>query len=257
MTPAHIPTLTGSGFSEGAGGPWLHDWGAYETVYDYARGLTSTGGKTWRTFVDEVTGPGFLLFVRGWSSHSGASLPDVRVTVDGTPYVFEGDLDSLPRTGNKLLHPLPYQNTLKIEVYNGFSTSADLGCDYLYLRATGTPDPDIVTILGAGDRLSVYHMETSNTLTDVANVAGAGYLLGIMFSAYSTSTSTEYSRGTVIVDGVTKMDDQQLVRIGAESHKTHYFPGPVRFASALRVQHRMDANNIGGAVTRVWYTLDP
>lgn len=232
--------------------PSILDWSAYDTVYDWSGTTVSVPLTSWYTFVD-VSGSGYLTFVQAIAALSTAAEPNVRVTIDGSPYVFNGFNTASTFIGNIIMHPIYFKSRLKIELYNKAGSSASLGCDYSYLLKQQTPTSN-QSILLAGSRNEGYGQTTSLTLTDIVNISGSGYLLGALFSGWYSSAGG-IVKGNVVVDSVTKMTSRNLFDVTAGTNKTHYFHGPIRFESSLQVQHLISTSG-GFAQSRVFYTLD-
>ncbi|MNO28120.1 hypothetical protein D3C76_180070 [compost metagenome] len=240
--------------SEGGGGSSLHDWSAYTTHQNWAGTSTAIPAASFATMLD-VTGDGQLVFVRADTSSAGSARnPDIRMTVDGTAYTFEGVDAGANRQGNMLLEPIYFKSSLKIEVFNRSASAGSFWLDYTYLLKTGTPG-ESQTLLTSSARKMAYSEVFAATDSDVVNITGSGYLLGIDFSAYYNSGVANLL-GTVILDGTTIMNGRILFSPYASSGKISTFKGPLRFDSNLIVRHRMSTNNVSTAVTRVWYTLD-
>jgi hypothetical protein len=247
------------GLDVGLGGisaPWMNDWSAYSTVYDWSQTTASVPTVSWYTFVN-ISGAGFLKFVRAYCwDLAAAEYPDVRITIDGIAYVFTGVSGSAGvEIGNLLSQPISFSTSLKIEVFNRHTATASMACDYTYLLKTGTPNPTKQTILMASNRRIGFNQTSSTLATDIVNITGSGYLLDVEFGGYNTAINSNSVHGTLIVDGVTKMNDVYLIRAAGGDQKLTYYKGPIRFTSSLQVRHRVDGASVVG-LSRAFYTLD-
>lgn len=238
----------------GGDAPWLHDWSAYSSQANWSDNAVSVAAGGWQTFVN-ISGSGWLTWVRGWSSTTAADNPDIRVTVDGVPIVFTGQTPATGHTlGNDVWHPIHFKASLKVEVRNRHTSAANLGCNWTYLLQTATPKVGTQRLISMGSRLMADGWANGTSFTDVINVTGSGWLLGVTFSArYSGSSLLMY--GYVETDGSTRMQSRGLVNPGLNPFKMHTFSGPLRFNNNLRIQHRTDTAGVE-AMTRVWYALD-
>ncbi|MCI1763652.1 hypothetical protein [Heyndrickxia oleronia] len=237
--------------SSGSSVPWIGDWSAYETVHDWTGTLKSTNGKRWVTFL-ELYGEGYLTFCRGFSATTAASNPDIRVTIDGQEAVFEGILGNTYH-GNILLQPLYFKNSVKIEIFNRHTTSLNFGCDYTVLKRIAEPVESVQTYLNTGSRKMTYAALNSTVLTDVLNISGSGYLVGLLVEGqYSVSGDI---RGKVTVDGQDIIPERILEYPSSTTYRQGFFNGPIRFNNSLQIQCR--TSNAGTYYKcRAWYTLD-
>lgn len=232
--------------------PSIADWSAYNTIYDWSGTAASIPASSYGTFLD-IAGEGFLLFARGDTTTTAARNPNVRITVDGVPYVFDGIDAGAGSQGNALGSPIYYKNSLKIEVFNRTGASANLRCDYTYLSKVSYPSKD-QTLLNATSRKMAYATNATTSDTDVVNITGSGYLLAIEFTGFHTSSGGNVS-ATVTVDSVIKMSDRSVHHLAIESPKQHAFTGPIRFETNLRVQHKLNGTG-STAIAKVFYVLD-
>ena len=240
-----------------AGGPWLHDWDAYETHYDWSGAEVSVGAESWHTFLD-VAGEGWMGFARGNAGMVNSSNPDLRVTIDGVATIFNGMVGS-HRQGNEVIFPLVFKESLKIEVYNRLTFTASFALQYTYFLKKRESDASLITILDpTRTRSMAYDVTASSAPEDILNISGSGYLTHVVFTGRSTSTNSRIIRGTVIVDGNTAVDNLDMLQVNTlDSVKRVFLIGPIRFENSLQVQHSLNTYGLAFAISRAWYLLDP
>jgi hypothetical protein len=242
--------------------PWFNDWSAYSTEYNWSGAGTSIAAESWGTLLTKL-GEGALCFLRSSTvahvTNSFAANPDIRITVDGVPYVFSGSHSStfsyVPAyaAGNILFQPIYFKQSLKVEVYNNFSSAQGFFLDYTCLLRNGTPDPSSHTILGSPQRLMA-DLHRSGTLL---SITGVGYLLGILIGGQA-----EYDydpndvKCTITVNGQTIMNARQVFRIHPAnlSSLLFVFTGPIRFTSGCTITIQDGSRT--RSYSRAWYVLD-
>ncbi len=234
------------------GMPNTGDWSAYETLHNWSGTTTSIPASSWGTFVD-ITGEGVALFL------SSDRQANIRVTIDGgTPIIFTGaTLNTLSATTNTINQPIFFNSSIKVEVYNMITSTIPYFLDYTILKKIGEPDPLEQTILTQSQRLLANSSINSTTSQDVVNISGSGYLLGVLFTGYSSAAMDSNSIGSITIDGTPKMTNRSLINFyNNGGTKLHVFNGPIRFETSLTVSHKMSVNSAGASWTRVWYTID-
>jgi hypothetical protein len=249
--------LDAMSFGGNGGGLWMHDWSGYASHYDWSGSTTSVPTNSWGTLLNVADGPGFLTFARSFAAGGATSAenPNIRVTVDGVAYTFSG-ASGAPSAliGNMLLAPIPYKTTLKVEAFNRDTGSArSLGLDYTYLSKAGIASSARTTLLSAGTRSMGFGTTASATMTTVANITGAGWLIGLATDTYGTANSN--TTMTIVVDGVTKMAARTVGNPQASTYKQQPFVGPIRFNTSLQIQHA-SASSVNTVMTREWHLLD-
>lgn len=240
---------------DGGGGPNLLDWSAYQTVYDFTGTAQSVPATTWKTFVD-ITGKGFLKWCRVSASSNTGVNPDIRLTIDGQEYMFERSSAGAQLQGNEINFEIPFKNSLKIEAFNfDGSSAATLICDYLYLVQVSTPSERKNTLLLQSSRKMAYASGTATALTDVLNITGSGYLLGISFQGYYNTAQASIF-GDLAIDGLQKITDRMVFLPSTSAQrKQSDFVGPIRFNTSLRIRSRIEAAG-STYVVFAWYCLD-
>jgi hypothetical protein len=236
----------------GNGGLWMNDWNSYNTVYDISGSVLSVNSVSYRTFLD-ITGEGFLTYLRADSAFSSSRNPNYRITVDGVAYVFEGVDSGAASQGNELLQNIYFKTSLKIEIYNRTASATNMYCDYCYLLKNGNPSSNKQQILLSSNRKMSYAENATITNADVANITGSGYIIGIQFGEYYSSAGS-FTRSTITVDGVVKMNDR-IVCATDDRQQNSLFKFPIKFNSNFRIQQR--TSSVGSvSYCRVWYVLD-
>lgn len=235
------------------GGQWVHDWSAYQTVYDLTGAQVSVPANTWKTFVN-ITGKGFFKWCRVSASDVSTPNPNIKITIDGQVYQFDGALSGAGFQGNEINFEIPFKTSLKIEAFNSTgSIAVNLICDYLYLLQQSNPNASKVTLLQQSQRKMAYVDGASLTLADILNIVGSGYLLEVKYFAYAAAAS--FIRGDISIDGAQKMTDRLMFRIGGSDYKQNEIVGPIRFNSSLRIKARTDSAS-SPYICFVWYSLD-
>lgn len=237
-----------------SGLPSVLDWSAYTTNYNWSATPMGVNPNSYGTFLN-ITGEGFLIFARGDTNAVQAKNPNMRITVDGVAYVFEGVNAGGAYQGNILVNPIYYKTSLKIELFNRDVSARALFCDYTYLAKTSTPSK-FQTLLSSPSRKMAYGINSLSSNVDVVNITGSGYLLAIEFTGRYGSGSSGHNVGTLTVDSVIKMNARNTFNPATEDTKHHSFNGPIRFNENLKVQHRDSSGGFITAITRVWYVLD-
>jgi hypothetical protein len=237
----------------GSGGLWMNDWSAFNSNYDWSGTTKSVPASSWGTFIDVANGPGYLTFARGVGSSTFLD-PDMRITVDGVPYVFSGVNTSTGPESNMLLHPIVYRSTLKVELYNRSTGAFSYGLDYTYMNKVSGPNANVATLLTAGSLAMNQAASTATGLITVASVTGAGWLTDIIVDQTYVSAGSQ-GLLTLVVDGVTKINARQVVGATSGANKLGHFHGPVRFNSSLQVKISCSGS---GSTTygREWHLLD-
>lgn len=233
--------------------PNMLDWSAYDTIFDWSGLDSSVSLNSWGEFVN-IAGEGYLVFVRGYSTGlNELSNPDIRITVDGNSSIFQG-MAYYTRNGNLILQPIYFKNSLKIELYNRYSQTDFLALDYTYLLKKNKPTLS-QTIIDGSNPLMTTGQTNTTSMSDVINLVGSGYLLGIEASSrYSSGGGQIYY--SLNVDGVNVMNARPNVTAPASyAYKQHIFMGPIRFNSNLVIQHRTTTSATYG-ITRAFYLLD-
>lgn len=242
----------------GSGGVWQYDWSAYSTVKNWAPQTLVIAASSWGKFLD-VAGTGVLTFARACvtSASSTAEHPDVRVTVDGTARTFSGAAASGLLQGNLVLMPIPFKNSLKVEVFNRNTTTAyTFGLDYTYLLKQSAALTSRNALLSAGTRAMVVGSANSSTLATLLSVTGAGYLLGVeQYAMWNTQAALGYM--DISIDGVQVMTDRVVTSSGLSqgTQRQGLFVGPLRFNTSLLVRTRYNAAG-SSFTTHAQYTLD-
>lgn len=236
------------------GGQWVHDWSAYQTICDLTGTTVTVPASTWQTFVN-VTGKGFFKWCRASDTNSVSSNPNIRLTIDGQVYQFDGVVAGSNNQGNEINFEIPFKTSLKIEAFNSHATNAvNMMCDYLYMLQQSNPNASKVTLLQQSQRKMAYLTGNSTTLVDLLNITGSGYLLSARFLGYySTAASPIY--GDIAIDGVQKMTNRYLSSINQSSIKQSEVVGPMRFNNSLRIKTRTDATGTP-YICEAWYSLD-
>lgn len=230
------------------------DWSAYTTVYNWSGTTTSVPTVSWGTFIN-ITGEGYLVFARSIEAISTSANADIRVTVDGTAYTFTGVSSPIGEVyqGNMIDHPIYYKTSLKVEVYNRRGGATNIGLDYTYLQKNTTPGTG-QTLL-SGTRLMAYGTNTNSTVSNVASITGAGYILGINYEGFMNLTSQDVL-GSLTIDSTSIFSGRALINTGTVLKKSGVFQGPIRFTSNFTVGIAVASATNSTALARVWYTLD-
>jgi hypothetical protein len=237
----------------GGGGLWLNDWNAYDQFYKLDGVGILTGDNSYRTFVDITNKEGYLIFCRGFNTEVD-NTQDIRITIDGVAKIFESVLNLDYFTGNEVHHPIYFKNSLKVEVFNSGGTNRVVGCDYLYVTKNSSPSSKKQQIIDSSLRRMGFSRGAITTNTNIINISGSGYFLGSVYSGYYSTAGGDI-KGTIIIDGVTIMNDRTLIRTNDRLYKQFYIPGFIRFNTSLQVIQR--TTNTGSIYnSRVWYTLD-
>jgi hypothetical protein len=228
----------------------LLDWSAYDSIHNWIGTEVSVAAGAYYTFVND-TGEGYLLFCQG---SMNTLQPDIRITVDGVAYVFEGLVASGAHNGNQIVHPIHFKTSLKIEVKNIDSSSRSIICDYTYIKKISDPSIDNQTLLGASQRKMAFGQTSSTSLTTVVNITGSGYLLNTILTAYFSSAGANCYLD-IQVDGVSVMTDKFRYNSGNIARKQPVFIGPIRYSTSLLIRHKTDSTGTT-SLTRAFYTID-
>jgi hypothetical protein len=248
----NIPNGLYTGGTIGASPPNLLDWAAYTPVYDFEGADIAAPASAWTTALS-ISGKGFFRWCRMDTNDSTTPNPDIRLTIDGVPYSFATSTLGSSDQGNEVSHDILFNTSLKIEGYNRNTVARVIRCQYLYYTQTSTPNPSNNTLLSQSQRKMAYLSGNSTTAVDVLNIVGSGYLLGIRFLGYYGSMGA-WIAGTLVVDGVTKMNGKQIVQTTTEGGKKSEYRGAIRFNSSLNV--KVSTGTTGSNyVCEVWYTL--
>lgn len=232
--------------------PNIGDWSAYDVFYDWSGNLVEIPSESWGEFVNH-SGEGYLVFCRGFSNNLEWGNGDIRITVDGSSYIYEGvSPDGGGNQGNLILEPIYFGENIKIELYNGSPLNITFGCDYTLLKMNDNPSKD-QTVLSQSNRKMAYHQNESGNLADALNINGSGYLLSVKFDGFHQSISRNV-RGTIEIDGTLQMDNRLQLKHTGTNNAQSLFLGPIRFDSSLRIAHACGTGSV--AFCRIWYTLD-
>ena len=234
------------------GGPWFGDWEAYIPMYDWSGTELIVPPNSWYTVVD-VNGKGYFKWCR---ATSGSSFPRIRLTIDGAQYLFDVNGNNVNLRVNEVNMEIPFNTSLKIEVFNAHTSSATKILDYLYYIQINNPNPRTNTILEQSTRMNYNVSVVSTTLVDAVNITGSGYLHAIRFSGRKSASGTLTVYGDISIDGVPKMTDSAVFddSVGGYAKRAN-FMGPIRFETSLRVRTRTNNAN-DNAFCFIEYSLD-
>lgn len=247
--------------------PWIHDWGAYDIECNWSGLHKRILPESWDTMF-ETTGEGVLTYFRCYSvSRVRADVPDLRVTVDGQVHAFNGPSVE-PQSGgvgNLIIHPIYFQQSIKIEVYNRDYQSGDqpdrpFTAYWVCMKRASEPIVGKNTLM-EGSRVVGAARWGSRLYGTILDVSGSGYLTSVLAHPYQTNTNDAYVRtcdlevtidGTVVRSG--SFTTAEPLMISSSEGPVHdpfmgWLPGPLRFETSalVRIAGSVDTGVVGFA----------